>query len=113
MIYNNSEFFYMGASNESIYLIKVGWYKVNIRFIWTGLTAPETYNLLLWKNGVGVDIFEHLVSASIADYNVKTFGFIYSDGDDIIWFNCIGTASSNFLISSGFHQASLEYVGGA
>jgi len=111
---NNSEYFNLQSNLYGIVLIKSGWYRFTIRFLWADLATGETYRLESQKNGALHEVLERYVhNAADQYYMFSTVGYISSDGNDVLWFECSYDGTDSFWIHSGqeYNQLVLEYVG--
>jgi len=112
IIVNNSKYFYLSELNTNIHLIISGWYRVSLRFLWEGLVSGIIYELRLYKNGAFMETLLYYYHA-ISDqyYHVSSFAYIWSNGDDAFYFNCIGSGSFSIYPGSTFGQLAIEYMG--
>ncbi len=108
---NESGYFNLTGANRNFTLTQQGWYKFSIRFLWESLSTTQGYRLRLYKNST----LEHEVDyyqfpASNYRHVDKTI-YIYSDGDDVFYFQCFTTSIPHQVSSQQqFNQLVLEYV---
>ena len=111
IIVNKSEFFTLTVSNTNVTLIKAGWYKFNIMFLWRDLIGTH-YNIDIEQNGA---VYKRLYSiySPPSLYAVNAYVYVFSDGDDSFRFRCFsGAPSFNIYTRTQLHnQVVLEYVG--
>ncbi len=109
---NQSDFFSLIASNTSVILTRVGWYRFSIRALWSGLSSSSWYRLQIEKNGGSWETIHYVQDPQATNYYIDTFTYVLSDGDDQFRFRC-DTSGPGFQILSGqvYNQMILEYVG--
>jgi len=115
---NKSSYFTLHPNNSSIYLIQNGWYRFTIRFLWSFLDTGNTYWLTLKKDMAKIGELErHDHEMSSTFFYVNAVGYISSDGDDVLSFECSHSADvDGFQIYTGstatyYNQLVLEYIG--
>lgn len=114
---NRSSYFTLNPNNSSINLTQKGWYRFTIRFLWSFLDTGTIYWLTLKKDMVKIgelERHEHDLSSTLA--YVNAVGYISSDGDDVLSFECSGDDLDGFEIYTGstatyYNQLTLEYIG--
>ncbi len=108
---NRSGFFTLDEYNETITLIKLGWYKFNVRIRLTGLTSTADYYVTLI--GYTLEYLDNIPYPQDTTYFVNAFGYIYSDGNDYFILHCYNYDGDSFSVDldQGFNQVVLEYVG--
>ncbi|MBN2154691.1 MAG: hypothetical protein JW776_01425 [Candidatus Lokiarchaeota archaeon] len=113
-VVNESEFFTLDQG-YNLTLIKPGWYRINIRFLWRDLisTTGCGYSFLIVKNESYEYALEQIYLPPHITYLVDTYTYVYSDGNDHFHFTCLnwGITDETYISSSqSYNQFVLEYV---
>lgn len=108
---NESDYFNLTAGGTNLTLTQPGWYRLNIRFLWTGLSGAQSYFFRLYKNSSILHELDYVQFPPNQYRAVDKTVYVYSDGDDVFSFFCI-TSSVAHSISPNQenNQFVLEYV---
>ena len=108
---NESGYFNLTGANRNFTLTQQGWYKFSIRFLWEDLSTGQSYLLRLYKNSTIHKIVDYYQWTTFYKHAVDKSVFVYSDGDDVFYFQCF-TSSVAHQVSSQqeYTQLILEYV---
>jgi hypothetical protein len=109
---NNSEYFTLADGNSTIHLLQHGWYRFNIRVLWSGLSGAFVYVLEMYKNGANIGILESIGNPSTTSHRISAFIYVCSNGTDYFSIRSNSGDSHNiYTIDQDYNQVSLEYVG--
>lgn len=109
---DQSAYFTLSVDNETFTMNHEGWYKFTFNTYWTGLTSPEYYYFGAYKNGVLVEYPGYVADPLDTIYVLNLVYYVYSDGDDSIYFQCDSYFGDSFSMpgSHSYDQAILEYL---
>ncbi len=108
---NESGYFNLTGASRNLTLTQQGWYKFSIRFLWESLSTSQSYRLRLYKNSTIEHVIDYYQFPASNYRAVDKSIYVYSDGDDVFYFQCFTTSLSHEVSSQQqFNQLVLEYV---
>jgi len=113
MTLHNDEYFSLSATNTSVNLTTVGWYRFTIRLLWEGLLSSFAYKLEIEKNNNLLETVVRIDNWPDTYYHVMAVAYVYSDGSDSFKLRSIsgGATFDIYTTSQDYNQVVVEYVG--
>jgi hypothetical protein len=98
--------------NTRFHLVKIGWYRIDVNILLTGITTGGIYAFILFENGELNLYIEYFRNADTNEA-VNTRFFIYNNGSDYFEMNLRALGDSDFTVTTvqTYNQMLITYIG--